>query len=107
MAKKYPTTMVTGDFVEGSYVTNLYTVRGDVHVTFERIHDDYGREDFDVDYELDPHDTFGCSLTVHQVDRLIDALKKHKREATRNIDRRIAELKAEREANEAEESDNG
>jgi len=104
MAKKYPTTMITGDFVEGSYVTNLYTVRGDVHVTFERICDDYGREDFDVDYELDPNDMFDCSLTVFQVDRLIDALKKHKREAVRNIDRRMAELKAEREAG---ESDNG
>lgn len=105
MAKKYPTTMVTGDFVEGSYVTNLYTIRGDVHVTFERIHDDYGREDYDVDYELDPHDTFGFSLTPFQIDRLIDALKKHKREAVRNIDRRLEELRAER--NYAEESDNG
>ena len=76
-------------------------------MTFERIHNDYGREDFDVDYELDPNDTFGCSLTVFQVDRLIDALKRHKREAVRNIDRRMAELKAEREANGAEESDNG
>ena len=107
MAKKYPTTMVTGDFVEGSYVTNLYTILGDVHVTFERIHEDYGREEFEGDYEPDPNDTFACSLTPFQVDRLIDALKKHKREAVRNIDRRIAELKAEREANEAEESDNG
>ena len=104
MAKKYPTTMITGDYVEGSYVTNLYTILGDVHVTFERIHEDYGREDFDVDYELDPNDMFDCSLTVFQVDRLIDALKKHKREAVRNIDRRMAELKAEREAG---ESDNG
>jgi len=107
MAKKYPTTMVTGDFVEGSYVTNLYTILGDVHVTFERIHEDYGREEFEGDYEPDPNDTFACSLTPFQVDRLIDALKKHKREAVRNIDRRLEELKAEREANEAEESDNG
>ena len=107
MAKKYPTTMVTGDYVEGSYVTNLYTILGDVHVTFERIHEDYGREDFDVDYELDPNDTFACSLTPFQIDRLIDALRRHKREAVRNIDRRMAELKAEREANKAEESDNG
>ena len=107
MAKKYPTTMVTGDYVEGSYVTYLYTIRGDVHVTFERIHDDYGREDFDVDYEPDPNDTFACSLTLFQIDRLIDALRRHKREAVRNIDRRMAELKAEREANKAEESDNG
>ena len=104
MSKKYPTTMVTGDYVEGSYVTNLYTYLGDVHMTFERVSDDYGRDELDGDFEAEPQDYFTCSLTVYQVDRLIDALKKHKREAVRNIDRRIAELKAEREANEAEEA---
>tara|TARA_Y100000592_G_scaffold43161_1_gene68594 strand:- start:1440 stop:1730 length:291 start_codon:yes stop_codon:yes gene_type:complete len=91
MKRKYPTTMVTGDFVEGSYVTNLYTILGDVHVTFERIHEDYGREEFEGDYEPEPHDYFGCTLTVYQIDQFIDILRRHQRMAQRNIDRHIAD----------------
>ncbi len=105
MKRKYPTTMVTGDYAEGSYVTNLYTILGDVHVTFERIHEDYGREEFEGDYEPDPNDTFACNLTPFQIDRLIDALRRHKREAVRNIDRRMAELMAEREANKSDQAE--